>query len=161
MIRAGAQEDSLGWWDDLSLTEAGMDVLVKLFPRSAVRTAHRMALAAAEAEHRRILTAAGVGEGVITLLDLMAPDSSDATPAVGLPPAPTVEALRDLLAERASEIADAQPPSVGGRVADVTPAAPGGCSQEQNAIRLAAGYLAGGPGRLVVPFARSGKGRPG
>ena len=52
LIARAAQKDSLGWWDDESLTQSGTYVLERLFPSSPSEIACKMALAAASARHQ-------------------------------------------------------------------------------------------------------------
>jgi hypothetical protein len=60
VVRAGAR-DSLGWWEDEALTEAGAFALRRIFPRDPRRVAVRLAFRAARERHSGVLASAGVG----------------------------------------------------------------------------------------------------
>jgi len=71
VARAG-QKDSLAWWDDESLTDAGRFALTKIFPRNPGRAAVRLAFESAKGRHAGVLVAAGITHAT-TLLDLAEP----------------------------------------------------------------------------------------
>ncbi|MBI1802797.1 MAG: BrxE family protein [Chloroflexi bacterium] len=52
LIARAAQKDSLGWWDDESLTAAGAFILERLFPSAPEEIARKLGLATAAARHQ-------------------------------------------------------------------------------------------------------------
>jgi hypothetical protein len=52
LVARAAAPDSLGWWDDESLTEPAAFILGRTFPHSPPLAARSLALLAAEARHR-------------------------------------------------------------------------------------------------------------
>jgi len=162
VARAGCA-DSLGWWDDESLTEAGLFGLKRLFPRSYQAAAVRLALRAAQTRHDGILARLGIA-GVRHLFNLPTPVSADlgvpdheTLPAGIWTPIPDRETLRARLQAAAGDLpalsikssvslegfidlsAQVQEPTAGsGDIARI----------------LASGYLLGDKGKLVLPFVR-------
>jgi hypothetical protein len=67
LVARGAQPDSLHWWDDSSLTQEGMYVVERLFPRAPRVAAAKIALAAAKARHWSAIRAA---PEIVHLFDL-------------------------------------------------------------------------------------------
>ncbi len=157
VVRAGAR-DSLNWWDDDALTEAGSYALAKVFPRNPARIAVSLALRAARARHAGVFTAASINDAT-TLLDLIDDEPSTLERFLGVARGPigSAEELRMRLVAYAPEIALVQLP----------PASPEGLLEVEHpptepgyveAVFLAAGYLAGDKGRPVFPFFRRAPG---
>jgi len=157
VARAG-QKDSLAWWDDESLTEAGRFALTKIFPRNPARAALRLAFESAKGRHAGVLAAARVTQ-VTTLLDLAEPFveelSSDSNPWSA--PIVSAEDLRRqllLLAPDAGTLTLPTPDLAG--LLDLT-----SCDAQtelHKATTLAAGYLLGQKGKPVFPFMRAPEG---
>jgi hypothetical protein len=162
IIRAG-ENDSLRWWDDESLSEAGLFALSKILPRNPRAAAVRLAYLAARERHRGILAAAGV-RGATTLLDFAEPalatpqESAFLVTAVRDEPVTSMDQLRTRLHELASEVTTIEMPAPSGEglldLSDfVGRASPG--PQGRPAL-LAAGYLQGQVGKPVIPYLRAG-----
>jgi hypothetical protein len=154
IVRAGAR-DSLMWWDDEALTEAGTYALSKIFPRNPGRIAARLAFRAAHARHAGVLATASLKDAT-TLLDLVESEPSGLSDPRALAGAPitTLEDLRTLLAALAPEVASfSLPTPTAEGLLDMSGFMPG--STVRAATILAAGYLAAGKGRPVFPFLRS------
>jgi hypothetical protein len=162
IIRAG-EKDSLRWWDDESLSEAGLFVLSKILPRNPRAAAIRLAYLAALERHRAILAAAGV-RGATTLLDFAEPalttpqESASLVTAVLDEPITSMDQLRTRLHELASEVTTIEIPAPSDEgLLDLSDfigrASPG---SEGRAALLAAGYLQGQVGKPVIPYLRAG-----
>ncbi len=162
VARAGCS-DSLGWWDDESLTEAGLFSLKRLFPRSHREAALRLALQAARTRHEGIMVRVGVAGArhLFNLPCLGSPDvrlpDPEALPAAVWAPIPDRETFRSCL----ETIAGALPPlpkeaSVGLEgLMDLSAHVPGPSTGSRGIARtLASAYLLGDKGKLVFPFVR-------
>lgn len=159
VLRAG-EKDGLGWWDDNALTSGGEYALARLFPRTPKRTALRLALEAARARHRGVLTAAG-RLAALTLLELAAPGIwlLEALPDDLEPPIASAAALREQMAAIAPGVLSAVLPAPDASgLLDLSALAPVGTDVEEQAVLLAAGYLRGDRGRSVYPFILAGTG---
>lgn len=162
IVRAG-EHDSLKWWDDEALTEAGLFALSRTFPRNPRQAAVRLAFLAASERHRGVLHPAGV-RGAATLLDFAGEDlaatqeRASIMTAVRAEPITSVDQLRVLLQGLAPEIValELPAPSADGLL-DLTNLVgrtrPG--PQARSAL-LAAGYLQGQVGKPVIPYLRAG-----
>ena len=161
IIRAG-EKDSLKWWDDESLSEAGLFALSRVLPRNPRAAAVRLAYLAARERHRGMLASAGV-QGATTLLDFAEPalatplESASFVMAVRDQPITSVGQLRIHLHELASEVTTIEMPAPSGEgLLDLSDfpgrAAPG---LEGRAALLAAGYLQGQVGKPVIPYLRA------
>lgn len=154
VLRSGAK-DSLGWWDDEALTEAGGFALARIFPRSPERVALRLAFRAAWERHAGALDVAGLGRA-LTLFDF----TEALIEGIAAPPFPlnrpitsSDEFLRQLilLAPEIEAFTLPQPDPSG--LLDLTPLA--GCPDQtpaERVTRLAAGYLRANPRQPVFPF---------
>jgi hypothetical protein len=162
IIRAG-EKDSLKWWDDESLSEAGLFALSRVLPRNPRAAAVRLAYLAARERHRGVLVSAGV-QGATTLLDFVEPALATSQEGASLvtvvrdEPITSVDRLRTRLHELASEVTAIEiPASSGEGLLDLSDfvgrAAPG---PEGRAALLAAGYLQGQVGKPVIPYFRAG-----
>lgn len=162
VARAGCA-DSLGWWDDESLTEAGLFSLKRLFPRSYRGAALRLAIQAGRTRHEGALARLGFA-GARHLFSLSDPGSAD----IGIPdpeslppafwaPIPDRETLRSRLDAVAGRLPGlSTEASVGleglidlSRMLPASTAGPGDIART-----LASGYLLGERGKLVLPFVR-------
>ena len=158
VARAG-QKDSLGWWDDESLTDAGRFALTKIFPRNPGRAAVRLAFESARGRHAGVLAAAGVTQAT-TLLDLAEASIEDIASASN-PWSAHIANLDEfrrqllVLAPDAGTLTLPTPDLAG--LLDLT-----ACdtqTEAQEATTLAAGYLFGQKGKPVFPFMRASEGR--
>ncbi len=153
LLRAG-QSDSLRWWDDHSLTDAGRRALLRLFPRDPVGIAVRLAFKAAQARHRGILQFAGVRDAT-TLMDLAGEALLDRSVNWRVPERP-VSNMGELKLMLAEAIPGLPLPAVDtpgeGPVLDLSDARVRRTASLP--MILAAGYLMGGPELLIVPFVR-------
>jgi hypothetical protein len=160
IVRAGAR-DSMDWWDDEALTEAGAYALAKIFPRNPSRIATRLAFRAARARHDGVLCAASVKDAT-TLLDLVEGEPGDLGDLRELVGAPigALEELRARLIALEPEVAGFSLPAPSAEgLLDMSRFAPR--STVHRATILAGGYLAAGKGRPVFPFLRSAlEGKP-
>lgn len=162
IIRAG-ERDSLKWWDDESLSEAGLFALSRILPRNPNAAAVRLAYLAARERHRGMLASAGI-PGATTLLDFVEvalsepQERSSAVAAVREEPITSVGQLRTLLQEVAPEVRTIELPAPSGNglldLSDLVGRATPG--PQVRAALLAAGYLQGQVGKLVVPYLRGG-----
>lgn len=162
IIRAG-EKDSLKWWDDESLSEAGLFALSRVLPKNPKAAAVRLAYLAALERHRGMLASAGLRDAS-TLLDfvesaLVAPlESTSFVTAVREEPITSVGQLRTLLQEVAPEVTTIEIPAPpGDGLLDLSDllgrATPG---PQARAALLAAGYLRGQVGKPVIPYLRAG-----
>ncbi|MFT4037637.1 MAG: BrxE family protein [Thermomicrobiales bacterium] len=154
LIARAAASDSLFWWDDESLTEAGLAMASRLFARQPALAVMRLSQRAASARHRAAL---GHLPGAVHLfhlgdeVELLLDDAFEAYDE-DLPPAmPTREALHDalvqweageapLIRQRADAMIELQSAGEGTALAQ--------------ARTLAAGYLYGDRARVVFPYLR-------
>ena len=154
VVRAGAR-DSLGWWEDEALTEAGAFALRRIFPRDPKRVAVRLAFRAARERHSGVLASAGVGR-VTTLLDLTESlvEGTAVLPGSLDEPIASPDELRRRMRELAPRLDDLripQPQTFG--LLDLTALTErSGVSLGEMATMLAAGYLNGEKGRPVIPY---------
>jgi hypothetical protein len=157
VARAG-QKDSLGWWDDESLTDAGRFALSKIFPRNPGRAALRLAFESAKGRHAGVLAAAGVTHAT-TLLDLAEPFVEDlsSTSNPWSTPIATPEDFRHELLACAPDAARVRVPSPDlTGLLDLTALAGHGAEKlVERAVTLAAGYLLGQTAKPVFPFIRA------
>ncbi|MBI3990071.1 MAG: BrxE family protein [candidate division NC10 bacterium] len=162
IARAGCS-DSFAWWEDESLTEAGLFSLKRLFPRTYEQAAVRLALGAARSRHDGILTAAGL-TGAWHLFNLRDADPGmdeipdpDSLPADLWSPIPDRSVLQARLETAAGPLLPLPAGVVAGLqgLIDLTNALRGAVILgDELAHRLAAAYLLGDRNRLVVPFVR-------
>jgi hypothetical protein len=142
------------WWEDESLTEAGSVVLARILPRSSQSLGRRLAWLAARARHEGIL--GSLTPTVRTLFDLVPAETT--TPVV--PPSEAIKSsqeLREALLRIVPDLPDGLMPAPTGALLDLTDwVGAAGCVSQELAQCLAAGYLRGQPGQLVVPFVRAG-----
>lgn len=156
VMRAGAK-DSLDWWDDWALTEAGSYALARIFPRNPGRIALRLAFRAARERHAGALAAGGVRAGT-TLFDLTEPlveSISSTVPAAYGPIASMEEFCRRLVALAPGLEGLSLPRPDASGLLDLTALL--GRHREAPAslaATLAAGYLGAQKGRPVFPFVR-------
>ena len=162
IARAGCP-DSLAWWDDESLTEAGLFSLKRLFPRSHRAAALWLALQAARNRHEGILARVGI-TGAVHLFNLSDPWAAD----IGLPdpeslphgiwtPIPDRETLRSRLETVGGPLpAISSEASVGLEgLIDLSVQVPGPVDGPCEIARtLASAYRLGDKGKLVLPFVR-------
>ena len=162
IARAGCV-DSLAWWEDNSLAEAGLFSLKRLFPRTYQQAAIRLALQAARTRHHGILRVAGITDGS-HLYSLLNPEAMgegaselDSLRSDLWPPIPD----RSILQKRLEAVAGPLPRlPVGVNVGlqgliDLTGILPkSGGAKGQVAMNLAAAYLLGDQGKPVVPYVR-------
>jgi hypothetical protein len=159
VVRAGAR-DSLGWWEDEALTEAGAFALRRIFPRDARRVAVRLAFRAARERHSGVLASAGVGR-VTTLLDLTEAlvEGTAVLPGDLDEPITSPDELRRRVRELAPGLDDLripQPQAFG--LLDLSAlTGRSDLSLGETVTMLAAGYLAGEKDRPVIPYFRSGR----
>jgi hypothetical protein len=162
LIARAGQNDSLKWWDDDALSEAGLFALSRVFPRNPRSAAVRLAFLAATERHRGMLDSAGV-RGATTLLDFA--EAALATPyengpfvtAVRDEPITSVGQLRTLLQDLAPGVTTIEIPSPSpDGLLDLTDLVgrtrPG---PQARAALLAAGYLQGQVGKPVIPYVRA------
>ena len=150
ILRAG-QSDSLRWWDDESLTDAGREALSRLFPRDHLGIAVRLALEAALARQQGVLASAGVTD-VITLMDMAARALRNRLVnwRVPMEPVVNIEKLTSMLQRAMPGLGDLRPSAPVKRATlDLSEVANKG---QPLAQVLASGYLRGEVGRLVIPF---------
>lgn len=161
IVRAGCR-DSLVWWDDDSLTEAGLFSLKRLFPQTYRIAAVRLGLAAARSRHDGMLNASGI-TGAQHLLDLLEPAGPidflaqlDRVPFDFWSPIPDRNSFQQRLEAVAGPL-----PSVPSGVAaalqglvDLSEVLPKHEATVGVAKMMAASYLLGDRGRLVLPYTR-------
>jgi hypothetical protein len=156
VVCRAAQRDSLGWWDDESLTPYARVILDPLFPRTAPSAALKVAFVAARLRYRaafaplngRILHLFALDHE--TELRLVGVEPDDITP--GEDPIPDAEAFRRVLGSdwRDYEIVDRG-------AAGLLEIWPRGVRLEdavETARALASAHAEGGPGAAVFPFVR-------
>ncbi len=163
IARAGCL-DSLAWWEDNSLTEAGLFSLKRLFPRTYERAAIRLAMQAARTRHEGVLRVAGITDGshLYSLLNpeamIEGPSELDSLRSDLWSPIPD----RNILQRRLEAMAGPLPRlPVGVNVglqglidlSDILPKSV--AAKGQVAMNLAAAYLLGDQGKPVVPYVRS------
>jgi hypothetical protein len=153
-IARAAQPDSLGWWDDQSLSRGADGLLRRLFPRSAPLAGSRLALLAATAWHQRMLEAHGacehlffLGEEVELLLDQRL-DELGLAPDVE--PTPDAAGLRARLLEIGPSPGEVASGGEGRTFALPVSVADRGAAER--AAVLAWAYLAGKQSQPVAPF---------
>jgi hypothetical protein len=142
------------------LTDAGQIALSRLFPRDHGRIAVRLALEAALTRHRGILENAGAADAV-TLIDLAAGALMSRFVNLRVPKKPirSIDELKFVLQQAMPGLEFVLPRIRDtGTILDLSDAA----HKEKAALplALAAGYLMGEAGRLVVPFVRRGVIKP-
>jgi hypothetical protein len=156
ILRAG-QKDSLGWWDDESLTDAGRYAFDKLFPRNPRYLAVRLAFSAAKERHQGMLKAARIDTSV-TIWDLAEPimESFQGILPTSLHPIRTVEEFRQQLIHLLPSVRDVQIPAPDKTgLLDLSPRMNAKRQHRIDFIELlATGYLSGGVGNPVFPFLR-------
>jgi hypothetical protein len=156
VARAG-QKDSLVWWDDEALTEAGSFALAKIFLRGPAQAAQRLAVQSAMGRHKGLLLAAGVKQAT-TLFDLAEPYIRNGPPLPNLVSGPiaTPEEFRDQLLTLAPGAGTIRLPSPG--VTGLLDLSPLFKRQAKTAVEtadiLAAGYLLGKMREPIFPFIR-------
>jgi len=162
VARAGCS-DSLGWWDDESLTEAGLFSLKRLFPRSYRAAALRLALQAARRRHEGILGRLGF-TGARHLFsqsdpgfgDVGIPDSESLPPTTWtpIPDRETLRARLETVAGQLPALSSEASVSLEGLI-DLSAHLPGPTAGPRDIARtLASAYLLGDKGKLVLPFVR-------
>ena len=162
LIARAAQGDSLSWWDDESLTEAGYTVLERVFPQSPTKAGCKLALASAQARHSAIFN------GPEKVLHLFQLDSDGAVSSalskidpldVNVPTTPIAEidglrqALETLLDEPLLRPRLGEELSNRRREVALRPEVHARGPVEL-AKMLACAYLSGEPGKSIFPFMR-------
>jgi hypothetical protein len=157
LIARAANNDSLAWWDDESLTPHAGFLLERVFPTAPSLAARSLALAAASARHQ-----AACPERALHLYRLDA-DNQDRlalrfAPLLPIPvpeePITTVDGLRQHLLDLTGE---SMPYTVVRRNAhwtqiEIPPCPAGNSPLAHRARTLAWAYLEGGPGEPMLPY---------
>ncbi len=160
IARAGCK-DSLAWWDDESLSEAGLFSLKRLFPRTFRSAAFQLALQSARTKHDGVLKAAQIGNARHLLeasgeiaADELAATIDDLWSTLSPPILDRAE-LRCRL-ESVGGSLPALPPKLGAQlegVVDMSGVLRGLAGPDVDKT-MAAAYLLGDRGKLVLPFVR-------
>lgn len=151
IARAG-QNDSLRWWDDDSLTEAGAYLLERLFPFSPHLQGRKLALLAAKKRHDAIFLQDVEVLHLFQLSDDI--DRDQEIKVLDLPnePIKTSNALKEILdhfIETPPSIIDSDSLLADGRLLIEMPSS----SITMNMVnQLAWAYLLGKPGKPVFPY---------
>lgn len=160
LIARAGNRDSLGWWDDESLTADAGFVLERIFPMAPALAARSLALSAAVARH---VAVCAEQEGALHLYRL-AVDNQDQLAqrvlplqAIPLPEGPitTMEALRQELLSRLRQPAEykvVRRTNARGLHIAVPPCPRGTSPLLHRAWALAWAYLEGAPQQPVFPF---------
>jgi hypothetical protein len=160
LVARAANRDSLGWWDDESLTPPAGFLLERIFPMAPPLAARSLALAAALARHQ----AACPDGGRALYLYRLDPDNQDTlalrfAPLLAIPvpqePITTLERLRQHLLDLARDPAPytvVRETNAHGLEIDIPPCPAGVSSLAHRARTLAWAYLEGAPGEPVFPF---------
>lgn len=159
LIARAAARDALRWWDDEALSEAGLALAARLFPRWPERAALRMAMRAGRSRHRVALERFPgalhlfwLGNEVEHELERRLDNGVAAAGSIVIPPAVTSP-------EELGWALDAlgAPPAATGRRAN-TPEieidARGATTLLERTLVLAAGYRVAGPAQPVFPYIR-------
>lgn len=159
LIARAAQKDSLNWWEDDSLTPAGLYLLEKLFLFAPTQTGRKLALRAARNRYRAAF--AGV-ESAYHLFNLDKSEEVDVhkqqVPIFGVDvpvdPIVSLDALRHLLVEQTGAVTQYE--VIGVRAEhrlEIRPKVkPAQDSPLQLAQTLAWATLEGEPGKPVFPY---------
>lgn len=154
LVARAAASESLGWWEDESLTDAGLALAGRIFTRRPELIVQRLALRAAKARHRAALARY---RGAIHLFDLrgeieVALTAALPTLKIDIPrPIDSPDAFAQALSDIGVDTSGAPSTRAGSSAVQIEvddTADPLAISQ-----RLAAGYLLGEPGQPVFPFA--------
>ena len=160
LIARAANNDSLAWWDDESLTPHAGFLLERIFPMAPPLAARNLALAAALARHQAACPANG---GALHLYRLD-PDGRDKLAlrfvsllSIPIPQEPitTLETLRQHLLDLTGEPASytvARETDAHALQIEIPPGPGGGSPLVHRARALAWAYLQGAPGAPVFPF---------
>jgi hypothetical protein len=157
VIARAANQDSLAWWDDESLTPHAGFLLERVFPMAPSLAARSLALAAASARHQ-----AACPEKALHLYRLDA-DNRDRlalrfAPLLSIPvaeePITTMDALRQHLVKLTGE---SMPYTVvrrngHGLQVEIPPCPAGSSLLAHRAHTLAWAYLEGSPGEPALPY---------
>lgn len=158
LIARAANEDSLSWWDDESLTPAAAYLLNRLFPMAPRVAGKGLALRAALARHR-----VACPEDGLHLYRLDA-DNRDKlalrfAPLDQVPVPETAIATKEALKDRLIELLDGPQPytvlrqtATGGLLIDIPPAPVGVPPMVHRAKTLAWAYQEGAKAAPVFPF---------
>ncbi len=158
MIARAAAADSLGWWEDDALTDAGLGLATRLFPRAPGLARQRLAIMAARARHRAALANRS---GAIHLFDLGGVPELALNDALAMSkwPIPAAFATVDDLRVALSNLGVVPPRSVSeparGGIVVLDPDPEPGVSPLALAQRFASGYVHAMPGQPVFPYART------
>ncbi len=160
LIARAANSDSLGWWDDESLTQHAHFLLERIFPMAPAGAARNLSLRAALARHQSALTANSKVQHLFRL-DTDRQDElllrHQSTLLVDLPDGP-IKTVDDLRVHLLSVVQ--KPPSytvirrspTHGLEIEIPPTPAGIPGLNHRARSLAWAYLEGEPGRPVFPF---------
>jgi hypothetical protein len=162
LIARAAQKDSLSWWEDESLTQAGGYVLERLFPNAPQRAGWKLALEAALARHKVALKDMPDVEHLFALGLNSQEELSPINTVIHLKdltekPVRTMEILEERLVEAIGE--PQQLGSVsngpGGTLEIMMVAEDSKINVLDRAKALAWGYLEAEPGKPVFPYIRA------
>ena len=160
LLARAANRDSMGWWDDESLTPHAAFVRERIFPIAPGLGARSLALTAAMARHQ----AACAGRENALHLYRLDPDGQDALAVRSIPlltipfpkePILSVDALRrELLAQQVqpAPYTAVHRTENGGLLIQIPPAPAGASPLLHRARTLAWAYLEGTPSQPVIPF---------
>lgn len=160
LIARAANRDSLGWWDDETLTAPAGFLLERLFPVAPSLAARSLTLRAALARHQG--ACAGI-EGALHLYKLDA-DNADGLAVRNVPllpvpypdaPITTMDVLREhliTLLGQPAEVKIVQRRNGGALLIAIPPSPAGVWAPLHRARSFAWAYLEGAPGRPVFPF---------
>ena len=160
LVARAANNDSLAWWDDESLTPHAGFLLERVFPTAPTLAARNLALHAALARHQ----AACPANGRALHLYRLDTDNRDklALRFASLQPIPVPDqpiTTMDELSRRLLNLAGEQPAytvvrrtDTNGLQIEVPPCPAGLCPMVHRATTLAWAYLEGAPGHPVFPF---------
>jgi hypothetical protein len=155
LICRAAASDSMRWWDDESLTEDGMFVLGRLFPRSAQTAARRLALEAALVRHQAALADIPHAQHLFDLGPAVEAAIEELPlSTINIPTGP-IRDSQALLALIGGETLGPTDHSQGLVVRVTLPAAY--ASLKERAWALAQAYAAGRPGEPVFPILETGE----
>lgn len=156
-IARAACKDSLRWWEDEALTEAGSSALGRLFARHARAAAMRLALLSARERHQGELQRKGTSGRSLFDLAITELDEGNRLPStVGLA---AITSVDDFRARLTAIVPDLSPlhlprPNVPGLFDITSVLSLGSLDRATAAVALAAAYLHGLPESPVFPFFR-------
>jgi hypothetical protein len=160
LIARAATSDSMRWWEDESLSAAGLRLASRLFPRAPERAAARLAMLAARSRHN---VAMPRGDSIVHLFDLgdeveLALDDAfhDQYSVTILPAVTSPDALEQALSDLGITPVETSLPRSSSGALDV------GITQSasvlERAQRLAAAYVLGDVRQPMFPYIRLDRG---